>query len=189
MPRLRRVLPTAALALACAALPAARAAFSDAFHLLRAELAIREAGLQGNTDPGSLLQLRAIGRSYDAIDRSATLAEDCRAAGRVASLLLRAFPSEFEARPVLAADLSDFLGDAWQRLVDRIYLVRRDLQDRALGLRPETAFRVRRAVDACDARLGRAFKAGGWAAQARHLAAAAEHLARGTRIADADTVK
>jgi hypothetical protein len=181
--------PILAAAALLAAPSAARGAFTGAFDGLRAELEIREAGLQGNQDPQSLLQLRAIGRSYDAMDGSGTLAGDCSAAGRVAVLLVRAFPDDFAAGQGFAADLSDHLADAYQRLVDEVYRERADVLDRSRGLRPGTAFRVRRAVDACDRDLERALRAPRWRALARRLAAAVRDLDRATRIADADTVK
>jgi hypothetical protein len=123
------------------------------------------------------------------MDRSTSLVGDCRAVREIATVIPRAFRDDFVATPDSTIDLSDHLGTAFQRLVDAIYLRRRNLEDRSLGLRPNTAFRVRRSIDRCDAHLSRAFRSGNGRRLSRHLTRAARALETGARIADDDAVK
>lgn len=179
--------------------PLAEGSFSDALRPLESELEIREAGLADATDPAGIRQLRAVERSLDLMRSSASLSSDCRAWGAAVPMLVRSFRSEFTvaefpstdppSHPPVFADLSVYVDSAAQGLSDAFQLARRDLSDRAEGLREPTASRVQRQIDAADRAYRRALRASGFRPLGNRLGAAAAAIERGHRIADADPFK
>ena len=178
---------TVALFTAVAAASAA-GALTNVLDPLVAEMRLREAGLEDATDATSIRQRRAVRRSIDVIAASETLSGDARALAQAAPLLVRTFPGEFAA-PEFAADLSDFVGDAYQRLSDEVFRRRDDLAARIEGLPAPTAARARRWLDRADVLVWRPFRERSFRTQALAFARAALVIERGMAAAEEDPIK
>jgi hypothetical protein len=76
--------------------PSAHAAFTDNLDGLRAELATRSLLLSNSTDKTEIKQKKACDKATGLIDKPATsLATDIKTANKVATLMIKAFPTEF----------------------------------------------------------------------------------------------
>jgi flagellar hook-basal body complex protein FliE len=106
------------VALVAMAAPAARAAFTDNFDALEAELQSRSTALSNSLDKVEQKQKKAVDKAIATIDKPATtIAADVKTAGSVAKSLIKTFPSEFAtASLVFSNDVSILVSDVFDGL-------------------------------------------------------------------------
>jgi hypothetical protein len=87
----------------------AQAAYSDSFNALRVELVSRAAVLSSSDDKVEIKQSKVCLKAIAAIDKSSTLANDVKTAGKVTKSLAKAFPSEFGVSTLASITFSNNL--------------------------------------------------------------------------------